>query len=68
LNTDDWKSISGYVFTLGSGAISWSSKKATNSRNIFLRGQVYHLRTHDEGGNVAAIPVMSSWMSGDKRN
>ena len=26
-NTDDRKSISGYAFTLGSGAISWSAKK-----------------------------------------
>ncbi|GAU45181.1 hypothetical protein TSUD_178740 [Trifolium subterraneum] len=24
---DDWKSTSGYVFTIGTGAISWSSKK-----------------------------------------
>jgi len=24
---DDWKSISGYTFNLGSGTISWSSKK-----------------------------------------
>jgi hypothetical protein len=27
--TEDYKSISGYVFTLGSGAISWRSKKQT---------------------------------------
>ncbi|XP_052477147.1 secreted RxLR effector protein 161-like [Gossypium raimondii] len=26
-DTNDWKSTSGYVFMLGSGAISWSSKK-----------------------------------------
>ena len=26
-NINDWKSISGYVFTLARGAISWSSKK-----------------------------------------
>src|ERR1700730_11718115 len=27
--TEDYKSISGYVFTLGSGAISWRSKRQT---------------------------------------
>src|ERR1700730_17948716 len=28
-STEDYKSISGYVFTLGSGAISWRSKRQT---------------------------------------
>jgi len=35
---DDWKSTSGYVFHMGSGAISWGSKKTAYCSIVYSRG------------------------------
>jgi hypothetical protein len=43
---DDRKSTSGYVFMVGSGSVSWSSKKQAIQRQNLLLQPLVHVRLY----------------------